>query len=332
MVTEPLTVLSSITSNPERVEELERGVSDVSSGTGRPLHLFCSRDPDEILADLPGTHILLTYRLTPEQFSTGSKLEWIHFGAAGIEHSIFPELLNSNVLITTGKGMHGDVMAEWALMAVIALAVGLPHCVDATRRREWIGRDLRPLHHSIVGKHLLVLGLGNVGLPAAQIAARVGMRVTGVKRTAPDGPLPEGIHSIHTPEALDRLLGETDYLLLALPDTSATRGIIGEERLRSLPPGAGIINMARGSLLDEEALCRILDEGHLRGAVLDCFQTEPLPPSSPLWEHPRVLMTPHIAGNFDEYTSKTIELFCDNLKRFLTGQDLLYPYDPEAGY
>ncbi len=332
MVAEPLSVLSSITSNPDRLEELEEGVQDVSRRTGCPLTLTAIRDPDEIIAAMAGARVLLTYRLSPEQWAAGRHLKWIHFGGAGIEHSLFPELLESDVLITTSKGMHGDVMAEYALMAILALAVGLPQSVDAARRRQWIGRELRGLHHSVAGKCLLVLGLGEVGLPAAQLAASVGMRVTGVRRTARAGPLPEGLVAVHTADGLDRLLPETDYLLLALPTTPLTRGIINEERLRSLPPDAGLINMARGALVDEEALLRVLEEGHLRGVVLDSFQTEPLPSSSPLWEHPRVLVTPHIAGNFNDYTSRVIEQFVENLRRFLTGERLYYHFDRGAGY
>lgn len=329
---EPLSVLSSITSNPDRVEELEKGVSLVSEETGRPLKLICTRDTEEILGAIPDAHIYLTYRLTPAELEAGPNLKWIHFGAAGVEHSVFPELIESGVLLTTGKGMHADVMAEYALMGIIALAVGLPMAVDATRRREWVGSRMRPLHHSIGGKNLLVLGLGHVGLPAAQLAAKAGMKVTGIRRTLPEGSMPEGLAGVGTLQDLDRILPGTDYLLITLPVTPETRGLITEERLRLLPADAGLVNMGRGVLLDETALLKVLDEGHLRGAVLDCFQVEPLPPSSPFWEHPRVLVTPHISGNFDEYTSRTIELFCDNLRLYLKGEALPNPYDPEAGY
>ncbi len=329
---EPLSVLSSITSNPDRVEELEKGVTRVSEETGRHLLLTCTRDPEEILRAIPDAHVFLTYRLTPAQWVARENLEWIHFGAAGIEHSLFSELIESDVLVTTSKGMHADVMAQYTLMGIIALAVGLPLGIDAARRKEWIGRELRPLHHSIDGKGLLVLGLGHVGLPAAQLAARVGMKVSGIKRTPLDGPLPEGLAEVGTLGDLDRMLPGADYLLITLPVTPETRGLMTEERLRSLPAGAGLVNVARGVLLDEGALVKVLDEGYLRGAVLDCFQVEPLPSSSPFWEHPRVIVTPHISGNFDEYTSRTIELFCDNLHLFLKSEALPNPYDPEAGY
>jgi len=330
--TEPRTVLSAITANPDRLVELEQGVSAVSDETGHPLRLLATRDPDGILAILPEAEILLTYRLTPGELEAGSGLKWIHFGAAGIEKSIFPELLASGIPITTAKGIHSDVMAEYVLMGLIALAVDLPQGLAAARRREWIGRELRPRHHSIAGRRLLVLGLGHVGRPIARAAGLMGMTVRGVRRRAGEGLVPEGVGSVHSLDELDDLLPETDYLVLALPRTPETDGVMTRERLLALPSGAGIVNVARGSLIDEEALIEVLDDGHLRGAVLDCFTTEPLPDESPLWDHPRVIMTPHISGNFDDYTRRTIDQFCENLRRYLTGDELLNPYDPAGGY
>jgi D-2-hydroxyacid dehydrogenase (NADP+) len=331
-VTETLAVLQTITRNPHRIAQLEEGAQAVSGRTGRPLSVSSAFDRSDVLAALPGAHFLLTYRLDPGLLAAGAGLRWIHFGAAGIEHSLFPALLESEVPVSLSKGIHAEVMAEYAVMGVIALAVGLPLALDAARRREWIGRALRPLHHSVSGRRLLVLGLGETGRPAARACARLGMRVRGVRRRPHTGPLPEGLEGVHTLPELDALLPQTDYLLLALPGTAATRGLMDERRLRLLPEGAGIVNLARGALLDEEALLRVLDEGHLRGAVLDSFRTEPLPPGSRLWEHPRVIATPHVAGNFDTYTERVVEGFLDNLYRLLTGAPLRFPLDREAGY
>ena len=329
---EPLTVLSAITTNPDRVTQLEEGISGVSLETGSPLSLAVTRDPDEIMAVLPDTRIFLTYRFSEQEWEAAADLDWIHFGAAGIEHSVFPGLLNSNIPITLSKGIHGDVMAQYALWAIISLATGLPLSLVAARKGEWTGREIRPLHHTITGRRLLVVGLGSTGLPAAQLAASMGMHVTGIKRTLNDDPLPEGVSALHTLDDLDGLLPETDYLLLTLPNTSLTSGIITGERLRALPGDAGVVNMARGALIDERALLEVLDEGHLRGAVLDCFSCEPLSQSSPLWDHPGVIVTPHVSGNFNEYTTRVIDLFIENLRRFVRGDSLLYHFDRSAGY
>ena len=223
-------------------------------------------------------------------------------------------------------------MAEFALMAILGLAVGLPRIVDSQHRKAWISKELRPGHQSVRGRRLLVLGLGAIGLPAAQMAAGLGMRVTGIRRTPLEGSPPAGLETVGTLDDLEGLLGAADYLLLALPATPLTVGLLDERRLRMLPPDGGIVNIARGSLLDEEALYRVLEDGHLRGAVLDCFQTEPLPEYSPLWHHPRILVTPHISGNFDAYTSRVIEQFCGNLELWLREEPVPYPIDREAGY
>ncbi len=331
-MSEPLTVLQTITRNPDRIAQLEEGVSAVGARTGHPLVVRSATERADVLAALPAATFLLTYRIDPELFAAGRGLRWIHFGAAGIEHSLFLDLLASDVPVSLTKGVHGDVMAEYALMGLLALAVGLPQALDAARRREWIGKPLQPLHHSIAGRRLLVLGLGETGRPAALAAARMGMRVRGVRRRPPSGPPLEGLEGIHTLEELDGLLPQTDYLLLALPGTPQTIGLMDERRLRLLPDGAGLVNFARGALLDEAALLRVLDDGHLRGAVLDTFGTEPLPPDSPLWMHPRVIVTPHISGNFDAYTERVVEGFLDNLYRLLTGVPLRFPLDREAGY
>lgn len=329
---ETLHILSTITSNPRRLEELERGVSAVSERSGHPVSLSCSRDEEEILARLPEADILLTYRLSPEQYRAARRLQWIHFGAAGVDHSLFDALLDSDVVLSTSKGIHADVMGEYAVMALIALACGLPQLIDAQRRHEWAGREIRPLHHALAGKRLLVLGFGSTGEPAARKAAAMGMRVSAVKRTPPDGPVPEWLEGLFTSERLEELLPLADYLLLALPRTPETEGLLDAARLRLLPEGAGLVNMSRGGLVDEEALLEVLDAGHLRGAVLDCFETEPLPADSPFWEHEKVLVTPHMSGNFDDYTRRVVEQFLDNLERYLDGEPLPHRIDREAGY
>ncbi len=329
---DPLAVLVTITSNPERLEQIQRGVSEVSEETGCPIALTTTTRRENVMEALPAAEVLVTYRLDEQQFATAPNLKWVHFGAAGVDHSLFPAFLESDVLITTGKGIHAEIMAEYALMAILGLAVDLPGIAEAQHRKAWISRQLRPRHHSVRGRRLLVIGLGNIGLPAAQMAARVGMQVTGIKRTPLEGSLPEGLLAVHPLSELDRLLPETDYLLLAVPLTAETNGLLNEQRLRLLPAHAGLINIARGSLIDENALFRVLEDGHLGGAVLDTFRVEPLPEHSPLWHHPRVLVTPHISGNFDTYTTRVIEQFCDNLGRFLKGEELPYPIDRTARY
>ncbi len=329
---ETLQVLVTITSNPKRLEQIREGMSAVSEETGRPLSPTTCTDRDDVLAALPGAEVLLTYRFDPELHAAADRLRWIHFGAAGVEHSLFPELLDSDVVISASKGMHGDVMAEFALMAILGLATGLPLIAEAQHRKAWIGRQLRPLHHSVVGKRLLVVGLGEVGLAAAQLAARLGLRVTGVRRTPHEGSPPEGLEAVHTLDELDSLLPQADYLLLTVASTDLTRGMLHEERLRLLPEDAGIVNLARGNLIDEEALYRVLEGGHLRGAVLDSFVEEPLPEYSPLWHHPKALVTPHISGNFDDYTARVIDQFCQNLRRFIEGEELPFQIDRQAGY
>lgn len=327
-----LRILSTITSNPDRVEELRRGVTDLSERHGRPLQLDTTDLPGQQSRPLGDVEVLLTYRFSPEQLAAAPRLQWIHFGAAGVDHSLFPALLDSRIQLTTSKGIHGEVMGEYAVMALIGLAAGLPHMMDAQRRKVWIGRTIRYLHRPVAGSRLLVIGLGHVGRAVATRAAALGMQVRGVRRTPHEGPLPPGVTSVHTPEELDGLLPGCDYVVLCAPRTPTTEGLLDARRLGLLPEGAGIVNLARGALLDEEALLALLDAGHLGGAVLDCFGTEPLPEDSPLWHHPRVMVTPHISGNFEAYTRRVIGDFLQNLEHYLSGHSLEHPLNRQAGY
>jgi phosphoglycerate dehydrogenase-like enzyme len=330
----PVDVLATITSNPQRIEELRQGVAGAARRSGRLIRLQIETETPRIRRALAEAQVLLTYRFSPGDLAAAKRLRWIHFGAAGVDHSLFPDLLTSEIHLTTSKGMHGDVMAEYAVMGILALACGLPLLMDAQRRRSWEGKAVRPLHHSVRGRRLLVLGLGHTGRAAAGLAASLGLRVRGIRRRplAAGESLPTGVEEIGGADDLDRMLPHADYLLLALPRTPQTEGLLDRRRLRLLPAGAGVINMARGGLLDERALLDLLDRGHLRGAVLDCFHKEPLPASSPLWNHPGVIVTPHMSGNFDAYTARVIEQFLENLDRWLTDRALRYPLDREAGY
>ena len=322
---DPTQILATITSNPARLEQLREGVAAISERTGHPLSVTTVTRRHDVLSAIPGAEVLLTYRYDPELHVGARRLKWIHFGAAGVDHSIFPELLTSDLAITLSKGIHADVMAEFAMMAILGLAVGLPRIVDSQHRKAWISKELRPGHQSVRGRRLLVLGLGAIGLPAAQMAAGLGMRVTGIRRTPLEGSPPAGLETVGTLDDLEGLLGAADYLLLALPATPLTVGLLDERRLRMLPPDGGIVNIARGSLLDEEALYRVLEDGHLRGAVLDCFQTE-------LEIYARKSLSPGGMEAVLAEESRVIEQFCGNLELWLREEPVPYPIDREAGY
>lgn len=174
-----------------------------------------------------------------------------------------------------------------------------------------------------------ILGLGTIGVQVARRAVAFGMRVLGTKRSP--APIP-GVERTWPPERTDAVLREAHVLVVALPLTPATQGVVGARELDLLPEGAFVVNIGRGGLVDETALVSALQAGRLGGAGLDVFAEEPLPPHSPLWTAPHLMITPHIAGDFPGYMDRIIPLFCENLRRYLGGQSLNHVVDPALGY
>ena len=242
-----------------------------------------------------------------------------HGYAARMPHTVF----------TTASGVHPRPLAEFALMSMLAHVRGLLPSVHAQRARSWeryAGSDLE-------GRTVVVVGYGRIGREVGRLARAFGLKVVGVKRD-PGAELPDAVHAdeIHAPAALRSLLPGADFLLLAAPHTDETERLIGASELAALPRGAVLSSIGRGALGDEAALVAALASGHLGGAYLDVFETEPLPPESPLWEMSSVLVCPHSASNSDRENARITDLFCENLRRWQAGEPLLNVLDAERGY
>jgi len=272
---------------------------------------------------------LLT-RLSPEQFACASRLRWIHSAAAGVGRLLFPALADSDVLLTNSRGIHGVTMAEHVIGVTLALLRSFPAVVRDQAAHRWPFTDLstiRILH----GRHMVVVGLGAIGGAVARAAAALGMRVSGVRRR-PEAPLPEGVHQVRGPDGLLALLGEADVVVLAAPLTAETRALIGRRELAAMKPTALLVNVARGKLVDERALEAALAGGTIGGAALDVVEHEPLAASSPLWDLPNVLITPHTSGFREDYWDAVVDIFVENAKRLAAGQPLVNVVDKRAGY
>jgi len=198
---------------------------------------------------------------------------------------------------------------------------------DCQAARRWVHDELRGT--VLAGRTMGVLGLGTIGVQVARRAAAFGMRVVGTVRRPRQIP---GVERVYPPDEIDAVLREAAVLVIALPLTPATRGSVGARELAALPEGAFLVNIGRGGLVDEGALLAALRAGRLAGAGLDVFDTEPLPADSPLWAAPRLIITPHVAGDFPGYMDRIIPHFCENLRRYLGGQPLLNVVDPILGY
>jgi phosphoglycerate dehydrogenase-like enzyme len=294
------------------------------------------RSPDtreQADALLPEADVVLGFAVRPANFARASRLKWIHSTAASVTGVLFPELVASRVIVTNARGLHAEAMAEHALAMMLAFARKLHHARDAQHAHEWTQAQLweePPAIGSLVGATLGLVGLGAIGSAIAVRARALGMRVLAVRRHPAADPAPADEQ--WPVSRLRELLPRLDWLVLVAPHTPETERMIGREELALLRPGARFMNLARGALVDEAALVDALRERRIAGAALDVFAEEPLPRTSPLWDLPEVILTPHTSGLGPRYWERAMGQFTANLKRFLAGEPLENVVDKRAGY
>jgi phosphoglycerate dehydrogenase-like enzyme len=298
-----------------------------------PAHEFLlSTSDQEGLRLVPEAEAAFSSQITREQFLAARRLRWIHSPSAGIGGMLFPELVASPVVLTNSRGMAADTMAEHVLAVTLALFRRLPQAWRSQAAREW-AQDAIGLAgtRTIGGTRVLVVGLGAIGTAVATRMAALGAVVSGIRRRAA-GPTPAGVAHVAAPGALPELLPSADVVVLSAPHTRETRHLIGARELAAMSQDAVLVNVSRGGLVDEAALADALARGRLAGAALDVFQEEPLPPDSPFWTLPNVLITPHTSGFRPDHWDAAISLFGENLRRFEAGEPLLNVVDKRAGY
>jgi D-3-phosphoglycerate dehydrogenase len=257
---------------------------------------------------------------------SGRRLRWIQSSAAGLDHCLVPAVVESEIIVTSASGVLADQVAEHALALATGLARGLPVFFRAQQAREFIRRPTRDLHHSTVG----IVGLGGVGRRIAEIASAFKTRILATDVFPVDKP--SAVESLWPAERLHDLLAEVDFLFIAAPLTARTRGMIDVRALTKMKPGSILINVARGPLVVEADLVAALRAGQLAAAALDVTEVEPLAPSSPLWDMPNVIITPHVGGQSRLRIDQMTDFFCDNLRRYLAGQPLRNLVDKQLGF
>ncbi|HSB79982.1 MAG TPA: D-2-hydroxyacid dehydrogenase [Candidatus Methylomirabilis sp.] len=263
-----------------------------------------------ILFDFDPTH-------RPDLPDLAPNARWVQATSAGIGQMVKTlgyDTRMPNTIFTTASGVHPRPLAEFVVMAMLVHYKGALHMIRQQGRKHWeryAGTDL-------LGRTLGIVGLGRVGAEIARMCRGLGMTVIGSDVT----PAPESVDRYYDPAQLHTMLRQPDVLVVIVPHTPQTEKMIGGRELALLPRGAYFINIARGAVVDESALIEALRSGHLSGAALDVFAEEPLPPESPLWEMPNVLVSPHSASTSDRENGRITALFCDNLRRFLNGEPL----------
>jgi len=269
---------------------------------------------EEEIGDFAETmDILLTIRISDEVIKKASRLQWIQARTAGVDFILDLPSLGKDVLVTSTRGIHGPQMSEMAILLMLALSRNFPQILRNRDQRIWERWPGRLLYQKKVG----ILGVGAVGGEIARKCKAFGTTVYGITRTSRELDF---VDYSHGPEGLFKVLREVDYLIIATPHTPQTHKMIGAEALSSMKRTAFLINIARGEIVDEEALIEALKTGKIAGAALDAFCTEPLPRDHPLWELKNVIITPHVGGLCDISTEQVLSIFEENLRRFLQGE------------
>ncbi|MFQ5679794.1 MAG: D-2-hydroxyacid dehydrogenase [Gemmatimonadota bacterium] len=289
--------------------------------------------PAELLQAIRRAEVYCGFGIQREAFLAGQELRWVHSGTAGVGASLFPEMRASDVLFTNSAGVYAEPMAEHAIAMILHFARGLDVAAAGARERVWrhpalAGRG--SLVREVSGSTLTVVGLGGTGRAVARRAAALGMRVVAIRRNR--GISPPGVEVTYGPEGLPKALSEAEFVVLTLPETPETEGLIGAPELAAMGPECVLINLSRGGVVEETALIRALEEGRLRGAGLDVFRREPLPQESPLWRLENVLITPHTSGVSPRFWERETALIVRNIGHYLAGEPLENRVDKELGY
>ena len=286
---------------------------------------------DEQLSE---AEIIFTISLRPDQLATTRNLRWIHAPTAAVHQFLFPQLVDSDVILTNSTEVHGPVVAEHVIALIFALAKKIPQATLMQQKHVW-GKEAMwregYFPREIAGATLGLIGLGSIGRRVAVMASALGMRVIAVREHIDKGA-PDGVEAVFAPSELDKLLPQSDFVVMAAPLVSATQGLLNAERIALMKPDSFLINVGRGPQVDEAALASALRRRRIAGAALDVFEQEPLPPDSPLWNLDNLLITPHTAGLTAKLWDRHYDLFSDNLRRYVSRQPLRYVVDKRKGY
>ncbi len=249
--------------------------------------------------------------------------KWIQASGAGVDH--WAPWDPDKVTLTNASGIHGDVMSQYVVWAILNHHLGFPKLARQQAAKEWKKRLLTPT----TGLTLVIIGFGNIGAEVGRLAKSLGMKVIGIRAHPEPSPMADQVIGL---DGMNAALGDADFVLNVLPLTNDTRGLINAETFAAMKKGAYFINTGRGHIVDEDALVAALENGQVSGATLDVFATEPLPPESPFWEMDGVVVSPHASGDAVDWHMRVADLFCDNLERWIAGEALENIVDPTSGY
>lgn len=269
--------------------------------------------------------VVASLDLGREALERARSLKWLHIWSAGVDHAMYPELIESPIVVTAAKGSGGIPMAESGMLMMLMLIKHAQHYFEAQKARRWDIRSNGELNGMTVG----IIGLGHSGADLARKCQAFHMRVLGLRRS--DTPCPD-VDEMFTRDRLHEFLARADFVVVTTPVTPETRGMLGEAEFRVMKPTAYLAVTSRGGVAQDEALLRALDEGWIAGAALDAHTVEPLPADSPFWTARNAIVTPHVAAGGTGNAGRTAEQFVDNVRRYVRGELLLAVVDKQAAY
>jgi phosphoglycerate dehydrogenase-like enzyme len=328
-------LIASAAVDPSNVERIRRSAPDTD------VTVRTCSDPGDVTRALEPHHEVLFTQFLPDSLEHARGLRWVQLLSAGVDHvREAPTWSDPTFVITTSSGIHAPSISEYVMGTILYRTQRLALADRYRASRTW---DERPESEPLVGRTMVILGYGSLGRRIARVAAAYGMKVIAVRRDPADtealrfqwlslnattAPATEVVG----PSELHRVLRECDFLVVAVPLTPETVGLLGEAELALLRPTSMIVNVSRGRVIDEAALTRALTEGRLAFAALDVFASEPLGRTSPLFDLPNVLLTPHVSGHFAGYVARATDLFIENLARYRRGDALLNVVDRQREY
>ena len=292
-----------------------------------------SEDMDILTKEIKDADVLvamLMRKFDTDLIKMGDNLKWIQSWSAGVdkflEDNSFKYLKENEIALTSVRGIHKDSMSEQVMGYLISFSRRLPELMELKKKKEW---DRLKVDY-LKDKTLSIFGLGAVGKEVAKKAQAFKMNVIGVKRNT-DVEIP-GVQEIYSPDQAEKVLNKSDYVVVTMPLTEETRGYFGYDKFKAMQETAYFINVARGEIVKEKEMIKALNKDLIAGAALDVFEEEPLPEESPLYEMDNVILTPHTSGLFPDYNKEAVEIFKNNLRRFLEGKELKNVIDPNRQY
>jgi D-2-hydroxyacid dehydrogenase (NADP+) len=325
---EPLNIVVALSHDADPYSALRDtlAATDIPAERYQVTRSLGKKDFEDKIGDVD---VAIVWHFAPELLRKAKRLKWVHFAMAGVDDALHPALVESPVLVTSSVSVHAQPVAEHAFAMILAFARGLVIASANQHERRWARREVVYSIHELHDMTLGVVGLGHIGRAVAGLGKAFGMHVLGVSRHGADD---ENVDEVYAADGLPKVLTRADFVVLCVPLTAETRGIIGVDEFRLMKESAYLINVARGPLVREDMLIEALRHRWIAGAGLDVFETEPLPPDHPLYNLDNVIISPHVAGVTPYYWERMAKLFVDNFQKFLAGEEPSTKVDKERGY